>query len=140
MNELRAEQIRKQLMLDHDAVPDKLTDTLDELRVLQEVLGSPEELLSKYRDVSSELIDFLDRLHALAVSEAESGGALVDFSDSTVSQILLACIRGYPDYKRAFEGTNNLLNEEIAKSAKLGRQIFEIAQHYEEIIQEIGHE
>jgi hypothetical protein len=138
MDEQKAEQLRKEFMWDHDAEPDKLTNTLEELHALQEVSYDPGELVNSYRRASAELLDFFERIRELAFSEAESIGGTVDFSSSTLSQIILACVRGYPDFVHAFEGTNSLLNEELETSRKLGRQIFEVAEHYEAIIQARG--
>lgn len=138
MNEFEAERLKRQIMLDYDADPGKLTDVLDELRELQEASGNPEELIQKYQKASAEIIDFFDRLRNHAESEASNGGELVDFTNLTLSQVILACVRGYPDYRRAFEGTNSLLNEEMETSRKLGQQIFEITEHYEGIIHESG--
>jgi hypothetical protein len=135
MNQQKAEQLRRRLMGDHDSEPDKLTNVVDELRALQESSDRPEELVERYRRASSEIIDFFDRLQDLAVSEAESSGDLINFSDFTASQILLACVRGYPDYRRSFEGTNGLLNEEMERSRALEQQILEVSLHYEGIIQ-----
>jgi hypothetical protein len=134
MDEKNAEQLRKQFMWDYDEDPDKLTNTLEELRVLQAAFDDPEELVNRYRRASAELLDFFDRLSELAFSEAEGNGGTVDFSNSAISQIILACIRGYPDYVRAFEGTNILLNDELETSRRLGRQVFEVSEHYEGII------
>lgn len=127
-------------MWDHDTEPDKLTNVVDELRALQESSAIQEGLVERYKRASSEIIDFFDKLQDLALSEAENGGGLIDFSDSTVSQIVLACVRGYPDYRRSFEGTNSLLNEEMEKSRTLEQQMHEISLHYEEIIQGLGPE
>jgi hypothetical protein len=138
MDEKKAEQLRKQFMWDYDADPDKLTNTLEELRALQAALDDPEELVNSYRRASAELLDFFERMRELACSEAESIGGTVDFSSSTLSQIILACVRGYPDFVHAFEGTNSLLKDELETSRRLGQQIFEIAEHYEEIIRVRG--